>query len=48
MKDPKKKKRYHSPSLVRYGDFKKLTAGSKANKNEDAKASTTKTRPTTG
>lgn len=43
MEKNQKKKRYSSPELVKYGDFKKLTGGNKAGNSErSGKASKTK------
>lgn len=41
---PNKKKKYQSPRLVKYGDFKKLTLGIRQTRIETGGAGTNKTR----
>ena len=44
MKKNEHKKKYSTPRLVKYGDFKKLTAGSKATAIEGGGAGGNKTK----
>ena len=48
-KKPSKKQKYSTPKLVRYGDFKKVTLGTRQRQNDTMNtAQTNKTRSSTG
>ena len=49
MKNKADKKRYSTPQLVKYGDFEKLTAGTRTKSNEiSSQSGTNKTRTNSG